>query len=262
MAREMATEMRYTGLAQIKPEGSATVFDNASGERYNYNIDMQALGLGFAITREAIADQLYKDQFGPHAMGLADSFQQTWEILHANQFNNGTVFQPNVGGDFQPLYSTQHPIDTGIYANRPSPDLDLNEASVEFAVMQIRALPDQAGLLKHIRARRMVVPRQLEFVAERLFNTEKRPGTADNDVNANRSMNYLPEGYQVMDFLTSPYAWFIQTTIDGFISFDRESYDADMQVDPLTGNLLVVAYERRGIGWNNPRSSFGSFPTQ
>jgi hypothetical protein len=262
MAREAATEMRYTGLAQIKPEGSATVFDNASGERFVYNADMQALGLGFAQTRESIADNLYKDQFGPHLMGLSESFAQTWEILHANIFNQGTVFNPSVVGDFQPLFSTQHPIDTGVYANRPSPDLDFNEASLEYAVMQIRAFPDQAGLLRFFRARRVVVPRPLEFVAERIFNTDKRPGTSDNDTNALMSSKAVPDGYQVMDFLTSPFAWFVLSTVMGLVSFDREPYDADMQVDPNSGNLLVFAYERKGISWNNPRAAYGSYPTQ
>ena len=261
MALERVVEMRPVGLAALKGEGAATQFDNAAGERFIWNVDMIALGLGFAITREALDDNLYKDQFNPQSMGLAESFAQTWEILHANVLNNGTTFQPSTNGDGQALFSTSHPIDTGVYANRPSPDLDLNEAALETAFQTIRGFPDQAGIIKFFRGRKLIVPKQLEFVAERLTKTELRVGTANNDINAFMSAGALPDGYQVMDFLTSSFAWFLKTTAKGMRHYDRIPYEMDLQVDPVTGNLLVLAYERQGFGPTNPRSVYGSFPT-
>ncbi len=263
MALERTVEMRPTGLAQLKSEGGATVFDNAPGERFVYNIEMTAIGLGFAITREALDDNLYKDTFNPQSMGLAESFAQTWEILHANILNNGATFNPSIGGDQVSLFSTQHPIDTGVYANRPSPDLDLNEASLELAFQTIRGFPDQAGIIKFFRGKKLVVPKQLEFVAERLTKTELRVNTTTNDVNAFMTAGALPDGYQVMDFLTSPFGWFLTTSCQsGLQHYDRIAYEMDLQVDPITGNLLVIAYERCGLGYVNPRGVFGSLPTQ
>ena len=261
MALERYVEARPVGLAQLKAEGGATAFDNAAGERFVWNIEMIAIGLGFAITREALDDNLYKDQFGPQSMGLAESFAQTWEILHAIVLNNGTTVDANVGGDGKALFATDHPIDSGTYANRPSPDTDLNEAALEQAFQTIRSFPDQAGIKKFFRGRKLVVPPGLEFVAERLTKTELRVGTANNDVNAFMSAGALPEGYQVMDFLTSSYAWFIKTTAKGMIHYDRIPYEMDLQVDPVTGNLMVLAYERAGYGPVNPRAIYGSFPT-
>lgn len=261
MALERVVEMRPVGLAQLKSEGGATAFDNAAGERFIWNIDMVAIGLGFAITREALDDNLYKDQFNPQSMGLAESFAQTWEILHANILNNGTTVSPTVNGDGVALFATNHPVDTGVYANRPSPDLDLNEAALEFAFQTIRGFPDQAGIIKFFRGRKLIVPKQLEFVAERLTKTELRVGTANNDINAFMSAGALPDGYQVMDFLTSSFAWFVKTTAKGMRHYDRIPYEMDLQVDPVTGNLMVIAYERQGFGPTNPRSIWGSFPT-
>lgn len=261
MALERIVEMRPVGLAQLKAEGSPTAFDNAAGERFVWNIDMVAIGLGFAITREALDDNLYKDVFNPQSMGLAESFAQTWEILHANIFNNATTTNPSLGGDGQPFLSTQHPIDSGVYANRPNPDLDLNESSLEYAFQQIRSFPDQAGIKKFFRGRKLVVPTQLEFVAERLTKTELRTGTNNNDVNAFMSAGALPDGYQVMDFFTNPYWWFVKTTCSGVKHFNRVPFEMDLQVDPVTGNLLVIGYERQGFNQSNPRSYFGSAPS-
>lgn len=261
MALERVVEMRPVGLAQLKAEGGATAFDNAAGERFVWNVEMVAIALGFAITREALDDNLYKDVFNPQSMGLAESFAQTWEILHANVLNNGATVNPSVGGDGQPLFSTAHPIDSGVYANRPSPDLDLNESSMEYAFQQIRSFPDQAGIIKFTRGRKLVVPKQLEFVAERLTKTELRTGTNNNDVNAFMSAGALPDGYQVMDFLTSAFTWFIKTTVKGMRHYDRIPYEMDLQVDPITGNLMVLGYERQGLAPTNPRSMWGSLPS-
>lgn len=261
MALERVVEMRPVGLAQLKAEGAPTAFDNAAGERFVWNVEMIAIALGFAITREALDDNLYKDVFNPQSMGLAESFAQTWEILHAQPFNTATTVNPSVGGDGQPFLSTQHPIDSGVYANRPNPDLDLNESSLEYAFQQIRSFPDQAGIIKFFRGRKLVVPKGLEFVAERLTKTELRTGTDNNDVNAFMSAGALPDGYQVMDFFTNPYWWFVKTTCKGQRHYDRVAYEMDLQVDPVTGNLMVLAYERAGFANTNPRAYWGSAPS-
>jgi hypothetical protein len=261
MALERYVEARPVGLAQLKAEGGATAFDNASGERFTWNIEMVAIGLGTAITREALDDNLYKDNFGPQSMGLAESFAQTWEILHANILNNGASVDYSTGGDGLPLFSTQHTIDTGVYANTPSTQADLSEAALEAAFITIRSFPDQAGIKKFFRAKKLIVPPSLEFVAERLTKTELRVGTANNDVNAFLSAGALPEGYQVMDFLTSPFAWFIKTTAKGMIHYDRIPYEMDLQIDPVTGNLMILAYERCGYNNANPRAIYGSQPS-
>ena len=261
MALERIVEMRYTGLAQLKQEGGATAFDNAPGERYVWQIEANAYGLGTAITREALDDNLYKEHFGPLAIGLADSFAQTEEIIHANVVNTSTVYNTSFIGDGQPLASTAHPIDNGTYANRPSPDLDLNEAAIEYSLQQIRVFPDQAGNRMLARGRKLGVPIPLEFTAERLTKAELRPGTNTNDITAFLSSGGLSEGYQVMDYLTSPYLWFVLTSIRGLVSYERVPFEIDMQVDPVTGNLLLIAYQRYGVGVRNPRGVWISAPT-
>lgn len=261
MSLERIAEMRYTGLAQLKAEGAATVFDNAPGERYIWQIEHNAYGLGTAITREALDDNLYKEHFGPMSIGLAESFAQTEEIVHANVINQSTVANPMYIGDGQPLASTGHPIDNGAYANRPSPDIDLNESAIEYALQQIRVFPDQAGLRLLARGRKLVVPIALEFTAERLTKAELRPGTNSNDITAFLSSGGLSEGYQVMDYLTSPYLWAVLSTIRGLVSYERIPFELDLQVDPVTGNLLIVAYQRYGVGVRNPRGIWISAPT-
>jgi hypothetical protein len=261
MSLERIAEMRYTGLAQLKNEGSATVFDNAPGERFIWQIEHNAYGLGTAITREALDDNLYKEHFGPMSIGLAESFAQTEEIVHANVINQSTVVNPLYFGDNQPLASTAHPIDNGSYANRPSPDLDLAESALEYALQQIRVFPDQAGLRLLARGRKLVVPIALEFTAERLCKAELRPGTNSNDITAFLSSGGLEEGYQVMDYLTSPFLWAVLSTIRGLVSYERVPFELDLQVDPVTGNLLIIAYQRYGVGIRNPRGIWISAPT-
>lgn len=261
MAFERVVEARYTGLAQLKNEGQATSFDNASGERFVYNINMTGFGLGFAITREALDDNLYKDQFNPQVMGLTESFAQTKEIVVANLLNTAFTYNAAVGGDGVALCSTAHPIDTGTWANRPSVDLSLNEAAIETGLNAIRIFPDQAGLKTFARGRKLIVPIAKQFTAERLLKTELRTGTANNDVSAIVTTGALPEGYQVMDFLTSNYAWFMMTFVRGLVYYDRVPLELDMQVDPTTGNLLVIGYERFGCGEKNPRCCWGTSPS-
>jgi hypothetical protein len=206
-------------------------------------------------------DNLYKDQFGPTTIGLTESFAQTEEIVHANVLNTATTFNASVGGDGVALVSTAHPIDNGTYANRPSPDVGLNEAGIEYALQQIRVFPDQAGNRLLARGRKLIVPIALEFTAERLTKAELRPGTNNNDITAFLSAGGLPDGYQVMDYLTSATAWFITTTIQGLVSYERIPFEVDLQVDPVTGNLLLIGYQRYGCAWRNPRGLWASFPT-
>ena len=247
MALERTAEMRYLGLAQLKTEGGQTAFDSGSGERFVYNQEHTEIALGYAITRKAIDDNLYKTQFTPSNLGL----------------NTATTYNAAVGGDGVALCSTAHPIDGGTVANTPTTQVDLNEATLLNAMIAIRTnFKDQAGLKVFARGRKLIIPPQLEPVAIRLLKTELRPGTADNDVNAlMTTAGGLPEGYMVNDFLTSPYAWFLLTNIDGLAYMERVKFETDMQVDFVTDNLLVKGYERYSFGYYNWRSIYGSFPT-
>ena len=263
MALERTAEMRYLGLAQLKTEGGQTAFDNGAGERFVYNQEHTEIALGYAITRKAIDDNLYKTQFHPSNLGLIESFQQTKEIYGSNILNTATTYNASIGGDGKALCATDHPIDGGTVANKPAVQVDLNEASLLNSMIAVRTnFKDQAGLKVFARARKLIVPPQLEPVAIRLTKTELRPGTADNDVNAIMSAaGGLPEGYMVNDFLTSAYAWFLLTNIDGLSYMERIKFETDMQVDFVTDNLLVKGYERYSFGYYNFRSIFGSFPT-
>jgi phage major head subunit gpT-like protein len=263
MALERTAEMRFLGLAQLKTEGGQTAFDNNAGERYVYNQEHTEIALGYAITRKAIDDNLYKTQFMPSNLGLIESFHQTKEIYGANVLNTATTYNASVGGDGKALCASDHPIDGSTVSNLPSTPVDLNEATLLNAMISIRtAFKDQAGLKIFARGRKLVVPPQLEPIAIRLLKTELRPGSADNDVNAIMSTaGGLPEGYMVNDFLTSTRAWFLLTNIDGLSYMERMKYESDMQVDFVTDNLLVKGYERYSFGYYNWRSIWGSFPT-
>jgi hypothetical protein len=263
MALERTAEMRFLGLAQLKTEGGQTAFDNGAGERYVYNQEHTEIALGYAITRKAIDDNLYKTQFMPSNLGLIESFHQTKEIYGANVLNTATTYNGSVGGDGKALCASDHPIDGGTVANIPSTPVELNESTLLNGMIAIRtAFKDQAGLKIFARGRKLVVPAQLEPVAIRLTKTELRPGTADNDVNAiMMTAGGLPEGYMVNDFLTSTKAWFLLTNIDGLSYMERMKFESDMQVDFVTDNLLVKGYERYSFGYYNWRSIWGSFPT-
>ena len=261
MALERTAEMRFLGYAQLKTEGGQTAFDNNAGERYVYNQEHTEIGLGYAITRKAIDDNLYKSQFAPSNLGLIESFAQTKEIYGANVLNTATTYNASVGGDGKALVAADHPIDGSTISNYATNDL--NEATLLNGMIAIRTnFRDQAGLKVFARGRRLIVPPQLEPVAIRLTKTELRPGTADNDVNAiMMTSGGLPEGYMVNDYLTSARAWFLLTNIDGLSYMERVSFETDMQVDFVTDNLLVKGYERYSFGYYNWRSIWGSLPT-
>ena len=261
MALERTAEMRFLGLAQLKTEGGQTAFDNNAGERYVYNQEHTEIALGYAITRKAIDDNLYKTQFMPSNLGLIESFQQTKEIYGANVLNTATTYNASIGGDGKALVASDHPIDGGTISNYST--VELNESTLLNAMIAIRTnFKDQAGLKVFARGRRLIVPPALEPVAIRLTKTELRPGTADNDVNAiMMTAGGLPEGYMVNDYLTDTNNWFLLTNIDGLSYMERVKFESDMQVDFVTDNLLVKGYERYSFGYYNWRSIYGSLPS-
>ena len=262
-AVERTAENRYLPLARLKTEGGTSFFDNNAGERFVWNQSHLEISLGYAITRPAIDDNLYKTQFNPSNLGLQESFNQTKEIYAASVFNLGNVYNAAIGGDGQALFSTAHPVDGGSYANAPTTAVDLSETSLLSAMIAVRTnFVDQATLKMYARAKMLLIPPQLEPVAIRLLETQLRPGTGDNDVNAIRSTTGgLKEGYFVSDYLTSPYAWFLLTNIPGLSYMERIPFEMSMEVEFSTDNLLVKGYERYSFSYFNPRCSWGTFPT-
>ena len=263
LAFERTVEMRYLGPAQIKAEGGQTAMDNGAGQRYTYNQEHVEIALGYSMTRKAIDDNVYKTDFHPSNLGLMESFNQTKEIFAANVLNNALTYNTQVGGDGVALCSTAHPSDYGNLANTFTTQADLNEATLLNAMVQIPyTFRDQAGLKIFARARKLVIPRPLEPVAIRLTKTELRPGTADNDVNAiMTTAGGLPEGYVVLDFLSSQYAWFVKTDKKGLNYMERVPFETSMQADFTTDTLMVKGYERYSFNYSNWRAIFGSFPT-
>jgi len=263
LAVERSVQMRMFGLAQYKSEGAAVGFDNGAGQRYVYNAETQEVALAFAITRKAIDDNKYKSDFNPSVAMLNNSFAQFKETLGADILNSATTYDSNIGGDGKALCATDHPVDGSTFANKPSTEMALNESSLLTAQVAIRTdFVNEAGLKIYAMAKTLVIPPQLEATAVRLTKTELRPGTANNDVNAIRSVaGGLPGGYIVNEYLTSAYAWFLTTNIEGLIHMKRKGYETDMQVDFHTDNLLVKGYERYCFTYNDPRCIYGSFPT-
>jgi len=263
LAVERSTQMAFTALPFLKDEGAATQFDNNAGERFQWAFVHLEVALGYAITRKAIDDNIYKAQFNPTNLKLQEAFAQFKEIQGANILNLGTTYQASIIGDGQALFSTLHPFDGGTWANTSSVPKSLNESTLLADMTNVRVqFVNERGLRILSRARRLIVPPNLEPIAIRLTKTELRPGTADNDVNAILTLSGgLPEGFIVMDFLTSNFAWFLTTNIEGLIHMLRIPYESDMWVDNVTDNLLVKAYERYSFGYNDPRAAWGEFPT-
>lgn len=262
MRVERTADTRRLGNAQIKAEGAPIFFDNSAGQRYVYNAEIYTVSLGYAITQEAIEDNLYKSQFMPSNLGLQKSFLQTKETLAATVFNLGNVFDPGVGGDGVALFSTSHPIDGGVVANTPSTQVELNEASLLNAQIAISStFKDNAGLLTNIKARRLIIPPALEPVAVRLQKTALRPGTNDNDVNAIPIVAGGLTEYVVNPYFTSSLAWFVITDEEGLIHYDRIPFETNMWPDDTTTNLMVSARERYRFSHDNWRAAYGSFPT-
>lgn len=263
MGVERSTQMAFVALPYLKDEGAATQFDNNAGERFTWAFVHIEVALGYAITRKAIDDLLYKAQFNPTNLKLQEAFAQFKEIQGANVFNLGTTYNASIIGDQVPLFSAVHPYDGGTWANTSTTPKSLNESTLLADMTNVRTqFVNERGLRILSRARRLIVPPNLEAIAIRLTKTELRPGTADNDVNAILTLSGgLPEGHIVLDFLTSNFAWFLTTNIEGLIHMLRIPYESDMWVDNITDNLLVKAYERYSFGYNDPRAVWGEFPT-
>jgi hypothetical protein len=220
--QERVAEERYLGLAALKNQGAPVDFDNAAGDRFTYNLTPYVIALGYAITQEAIEDNIYKSQFNPTNLGLQNSFNQTKEILSANVLNVATTYNSGIVGDGKAMCATDHPVDGSTFQNRPSTDLSLNESALETAAIQIRYFLDQAGLRIMARPQKLLVPPQLRYTAIRLMETELRPGSANNDINAVRYTGEY-QGFETLDFLTSQFHWFVKTTVPGGVWLERST---------------------------------------
>lgn len=256
-AVEVEQEMKLLGLAQITPEGSPFAMDSM-GQRTTTNYNHKYVGLMVAITHQAMADSLYKTRFPNMAKELKASLAQTKEVLGASVLNNG--FNPAYPiGDGQPLFSTAHPIDGGTVANTPAIPADLNEASLEAAIIALSQFKGVAGLLTNVKAKKLIVAPQNQFVVDRLLSSAFRTNTANNDTNAIYNMNAIPQGYRVNNYLSNPQAWFLMTDApDGFKHYIRERITTSVYSDFNTNNLLAKAFERYSFGVSNWRAAYGS----
>ena len=256
-AVEIEVEMKLLGLASIKGEGAPTQFQDM-GQRVISTYYHRYTSVGFIITRQAMKDNLYESQFPLQAQSLRNSMLQSKEVNGASVLNNG--FSSSFpGGDGQPLFSTAHPIDTGTFANTPSVQVDLNEASLQDAIITISQFRDQAGLITMTKPTKLVVPSQLQFTADRILHSQFRTGTANNDINAIYNIGAVPQGYRVNHFLTDTNGWFLMTDApNGLKHYVREALETDVFTDFTSDNLLAKAIERYSFGWSNPRGAFGS----
>ena len=255
---EEETKLSGFSAAPVKNEGSAIAYDNgqeAWSARYNH----ETIALGFSLTEEAIEDNLYDSLATRYTKALARAMAYTKQTKAAAILNNG--FDSNYpGGDGVELFSTAHPlVSGGTNSNEPSTPADLNETSLENAVIQIAAWTDERGLLIAAKPRKLIVPPALQFVATRLLETELRVATADNDINALKNNGSIPEGYTVNNFLTDTDAWFLTTDVpNGLKHFVRVAMATSMDGDFDTGNVRYKARERYSFGWSDPLGVFGS----
>ena len=246
------------GAAPVKSEGTAVTFDDAQ-EAYTARYNNETIALAFSITEEAIEDNLYDRLASRYTKALARSMAHTKQVKGAATLNN--AFDSTVtGGDGVELCSTAHPLVNGsTLANEPSTAAVLNETSLENGLIDIAGYVDERGLKVSVKGTKLMVPANLQFVADRLLESTLRPGTADNDVNATRNMGMLPDGYAVNHFLTDTDAWFIKTDAPrGFIHFERLSLSTKMEGDFDTGNVRFKARERYSFGYSDPRCVYGS----
>jgi len=246
------------GSAPVKGEGSAVSFDDAQ-EAYTARYTHETIALAFSITEEAIEDNLYDRLASRYTKALARSMANTKQVKGAATLNNAfdSTF---AGGDGKELCATDHPlVNNGSLSNEPSTDADLNETSLENALIDIAAFVDERGLKVSVRGQKLIVPPALQFVADRLLESTLRPGSADNDVNAMRNMGMLPQGYTVNHYLTDTDAFFIKTDAPrGFVHFERMPMSTKMEGDFDTGNVRFKARERYSYGYSDPRCVYGS----
>ncbi len=247
------------GAAPTKSEGSSINFDDAN-EAYTARYNHETIALAFSITEEAVEDNLYDRLSSRYTRALARSMAHTKQVKAASILNNGFSAGAFAGGDGKALLATDHPLTNGgTFANEPSTGADLNETSLEDALIKIAGFVDERGLKVALRGMKLVIPRQLQFVAERLMASNLRTATSDNDTNAIRSMGMLPDGYAVNDFLTDTDAFFLMTDAPrGFLHFERTPLSTQMEADFDTGNMRFKARERYSFGFSDPRCVFGS----
>ena len=246
------------GNAPTKTEGQGVSFDTAS-ESYSARYTHETVALAFALTEEAIEDNLYDRLGARYTKALARSMAHTKQVKAAAILNN--AFNSSfTGGDGKELCATDHPLSSGgTLSNELSTAADLNETSLEDALISIAGFVDERGLIIALRGMKLIIPRQLQFVAERLMVSNLRVGTADNDVNALKSMGMLPEGYVVNDYLVDTDAFFIKTDApNGLKHFERTALSTAMDPDFDTGNMRFKARERYSFGFSDPRCIFGS----
>jgi hypothetical protein len=255
---EEETKLSGFSAAPVKNEGSAIAYDNGQ-EAWTARYNHETIALGFSLTEEAIEDNLYDTLSSRYTKALARAMAFTKQTKAAAVLNNG-FSSSYKGGDGVELFSTAHPlVSGGANSNEPSTPADLNETSLEAAVIQIAAWTDERGLLIAAKPRKLVVPPNLQFIATRLLETELRVGTADNDINAIKNNGSIPEGYTVNHFLTDTDAWFLMTDVpNGLKHFVRTPLATSMDGDFDTGNVRYKARERYSFGWSDPLGAFGS----
>jgi hypothetical protein len=257
---EEETKLSGFSAAPVKNEGSAIAYDNGQ-EAWTARYNHETIALGFSLTEEAIEDNLYDSLSARYTKALARAMSYTKQVKAAAVLNNGfTNSAQYYGGDGVPLFSASHPlVGGGTNSNIPSTPADLNETSLENAVIQIAAWTDERGLLIAAKPRKLVVPPSLQFVATRLLETELRVGTNDNDINALKNNGSIPEGYTINHFLTDNNAWFLTTDVpNGMKHFVRTPLSQSMDGDFDTGNVRYKSRERYSFGWSDPLGMFGS----
>jgi hypothetical protein len=257
--RSFEEEVKLSGFgaAPVKAEGAAVSYDNAQ-ESFTARYNHETVAMGFSITEEAMEDNLYDSLSARYTKALARAMAYTKQVKAASLLNTGfTTFQ---SGDGVTLFNASHPtVGGGVNANVPSVAADLNETSLEQAVIDIAAFTDERGLLIAARPRKLVVPPALMFVATRLLQTELRVGTADNDINAIRNNGSIPEGFRVNHYLTDTDAWFLTTDVpNGMKHFVRTAMATSMDGDFDTGNVRYKARERYSFGVSDPLGMYGS----
>ena len=255
---EEETKLSGFSAAPVKNEGSAIAYDNAQ-EAWTTRYNHETIALGFSITEEAVEDNLYDSLSARYTKGLARAMAYTKQVKGAAVINNGfSAAYP--GGDGVALFSTAHPlVNGGTNSNRPSVGADLNETSLEAAVIQSAAWTDERGLLIAAKPKKMIVPPALQFVATRLLETSLRVGTTDNDINALKSNGSIPEGYAINHFLTDTNGWYLTTDVpNGLKHFVRSPLANSMDGDFDTGNVRYKSRERYSFGWSDPLGVFGS----
>jgi hypothetical protein len=257
---EEETKLSGFSAAPVKNEGSAIAYDNAQ-EAFTARYNHETIALGFSLTEEAIEDNLYDSLSARYTKALARAMAYTKQVKAAAVLNNGfTNSAQYYGGDGVPLFSASHPlVSGGTNSNIPTTPADLNETSLEAAVIQIAQWTDERGLLIAAKPKKLVVPPNLQFVATRLLETELRVGTTDNDINAIKNNGSVSEGYTVNNFLTDTNGWFLTTDVpNGMKHFVRTPLSNSMDGDFDTGNVRYKSRERYSFGWSDPLGMWGS----